>query len=136
MDDYYEGMPDALGFINGYGPANTYDLRDGRPLVSFDYYLGEGRPTEEAVADLQELARINSDRPYFLLLHVRQWSTIEHVKGILDQLGPEVEVVALDTFLRLAANQPDFETRYANPDRPLTGPLHAPGSRGVRDAER
>lgn len=133
VDDYYEGMPDALGFINGYGPANTYDLRDGVPLMSFDYYLGERRPTAEAVADLQELARMNPDRPYFLLLHIRQWSTIEHVKGILDQLGPGFEVVPLDVFLTLAASQPDFQPRYAAPDRPLTGPLHAPGSRGARD---
>ncbi len=132
VDDYYEGMPDAIGFINGYGPANTYDLRDGRPLVSFDYYLGERRPSEEAVADLQELALMNPERPYFLLLHIRQWSTIEHVKNILDQLGPEFEVVPLDTFLKLAASQPDFEPRYASPDRPLTGPLHAPGSRGAQ----
>ena len=132
VDDYYEGMPDAIGFINGYGPANTYDLREGRPLISFDYYLGERRPTEEAVADLQELAYLNRDRPYFLLLHVRQWSTIEHVKGILDQLGPDVEVVPLDTFLKLAASEPDFEPRYAAPGRPRTGPLHAPGSRGAR----
>jgi hypothetical protein len=132
VDDYYEGMPDAIGFINGYGPANTYDIRDGKPLISFDYYLGERRPSEEAVADLQELMRMNDERPYFLLLHVRQWSTIEHVKNILDQLGPNVEVVPLDTFLKLAASQPDFEPRYASPDRPLTGPLHAPGSRGAR----
>ena len=132
VDDYYAGMPDALGFINGYGPANTYDLRDGRPLVSYDYYLGERRPADEAVADLQELARMNERRPYFLLLHVRQWSTIEHVKGILDRLGPEFEVVPLDVFLRLAAHSPDFEPRYADPDRPRTGPLHAPGSRGAR----
>jgi hypothetical protein len=132
VDDYYEGMPDAIGFINGYGPANTYDLRDGVPLISFDYYLGEKRPTAEAIADLQELARMNDERPYFLLLHVRQWSTIEHVKDILDQLGPEVEVVPLDTFLKLAASRPDFEPRYASPDRPLTGPMHAPGSRGAR----
>lgn len=132
VDDYYEGMPDAIGFINGYGPANTYDLRDGRPFISFDYYLSESRPTEEAVADLQELARLNDERPYFLLMHVRQWSTIEHVKGILDQLGPEVEVVPLDTFMRLAAAAPDFEPRYASPDRPRTGPMHAPGSHGAR----
>ncbi len=132
VDDYYEGMPDALGFINGYGPANTYDIRDGRPLVSFDYYLGENRPTEEAVADLQELARMNSDRPYFLLLHVRQWSTIEHVKGILDRLGPEVEVVPLDVFLRLAAHQPDFEPRFAPPIAPWTAAASStsPGSPG------
>lgn len=131
-DDYYEGMPDAIGFVNGYGAANTFDIRDGRPLMSFGYYLGEQRPVEEAVADLQELARLNPQRPYFLLMHVRQWSTIEHVKGILDRLGPEVEVVPLDRFLRLAAAAPDFGPRYAAPDRPLTGPMHAPGSRGAR----
>ncbi len=124
-DDYFEGMPDALGFINGYGPANTYDVRGGKPLVSFDYYLGQRRPVEEAVADLEELARMNPERPYYLLLHVRQWSTIEHVIGILDQLGPEFEVVPLDTFLKLAAAKPDFPTRYASPDRLKTGPLHA-----------
>ncbi|NND73094.1 MAG: hypothetical protein HKN43_16085 [Rhodothermales bacterium] len=125
VDDYYEGMPEALGFINGYGPANTYDLRDGKPLISYDYYLGERRPVEEAVADLEELARMNTERPYFLLLHVRQWSTIEHVIGILDQLGPEFEVVPLDLFLKLASEKPDFPTRYASPDRLPTGPLHA-----------
>lgn len=125
VDDYYEGMPDAIGFINGYGPANTYDLRDGRPLVSYDYYLGERRPTEEAVADLEELARMNTDRPYFLLMHIRQWSTIEHVMGILDQLGPEFEVVPLDVFLKLAAGTPDFEPRYLPTEREILGPLKA-----------
>ena len=125
VDAYYRGMPGALGFINGYGPANTYDLRNGRPLVSYDYYLGERRPAGEAVADLEELARLNPGRPYFLLMHVRQWSTIEHVVGILDQLGPEFEVVPLDVFLKLAASKPDFAPRYAHPDRPRTGPLHA-----------
>lgn len=109
VDDYYEGMPDALGFINGYGPASTFDLRDGRPFISYDYYLGEDRPREEAIADLRELARLNPERPYFLLLHVRQWSTIEYVKGILDALGPEFEVVPLDTFLKMAAEEPTFD---------------------------
>ena len=125
VDDYYKGMPEAIGFINGYGPANTYDIRDGRPLISYDYYLGQRRPVEEAVADLEELARMNTERPYFLLMHVRQWSTIEHVMGILEQLGPEFEVVPLDVFLKLAASKPDFPVRYASPDRPRTGPLHA-----------
>lgn len=125
VDDYYEGMPEAIGFINGYGPANTYDIRDGRPLISFDYYLGERRPVAEAVADLEELARLNPERPYYLLLHIRQWSTIEHVMGILDQLGPEFEVVPLDVFLKLAAAKPDFNPRFAPEDRPKTGPLHA-----------
>ena len=62
-------------------------------FMSYDYYLGERRPVAEAVADLEELARMNQNRPYFMLLHIRQWSTIEHVIGILDQLGPEFEVV-------------------------------------------
>lgn len=109
VDDYYEGMPEAIGFINGYGPASTFDLRDGRPFISYDYYLGEDRPRAEAIADLRELARLNPERPYFLLLHVRQWSTIEYVKGILDALGPEFEVVPLDVFLKMAAAEPTLE---------------------------
>lgn len=109
VDTYYEEMPNALGFINGYGPAGTFDLRDGRPFMSYDYYLGENRPREEAIADLRELARLNTERPYFLLLHVRQWSTIEYVKGILDALGPEFEVVPLDVFLKMAASEPTFD---------------------------
>ncbi len=108
VDAYYEGMPSAIGFINGYGPASTFDLRDGRPFMSYDYYLGEDRPREEAIADLRELARLNPERPYFLLLHVRQWSTIEYVKGILDALGPEFEIVPLDTFLKMAAEESMF----------------------------
>jgi hypothetical protein len=122
-DAYYEGMPGAIGFINGYGPAGTFDLRNGRPLISYDYYLGEDRPREEAIADLRELARLNTERPYFLLLHVRQWSTIEYVKGILDALGPAFEIVPLDVFLKLAASSPTFEyPRYleADPSPPPT----------------
>jgi hypothetical protein len=125
VDAYYAGMPNAIGFINGYGPANTYALRDGVPLISFDYYLGERRPAEEAVADLEELIRMNTERPYFLLMHVRQWSTIEHVMGILDQLGPDVEVVPLDVFMKLAAEGAHFEPRYLPTDREITGPLKA-----------
>lgn len=109
VDTYYQEMPNAIGFINGYGPASTFGLRDGRPFISYDYYLGEDRPREEAIADLRELARLNTERPYFLLLHVRQWSTIEYVKGILDALGPEFEVVPLDTFLKMAAEEPTFD---------------------------
>lgn len=133
MDDYYEAYPDALGFINGYGAAGTFDVRDGVPTMSFDYYLGETRPQAEAVADLQELVRMNAQRPAFLLLHIRQWSTIAQVKAILDQVGPDVQIVPLDVFLTMAANGPrPIQTRYASPDRPLTGPAHAPGSRGAR----
>lgn len=112
VDDYYKGMPKAIGFINGYAPAYTFTSRDGRPLVSYDYYLSESRPEEQAVIDLEELARINADRPYFMLLHIREWSDVTRVKAILDELGPEFEVVPLDVFLTMAGREPTFEERF------------------------
>ncbi|MFB6272300.1 MAG: GxGYxYP domain-containing protein [Salinibacter sp.] len=131
VDDYYEGMPNAIGFINGYGPASTFDLRDGRPFVSYDYYLSPDRPKEAVLADLRELARLNPERPYFLLLHVRQRSSIERVKSILDALGDEFEVVALDRFLKLAAGNPTFEyPRYRGPP-PKVPPTRRPAHTGV-----
>jgi hypothetical protein len=131
VDTYYEEMPDAVGFINGYGPASTFDLRGGRPLVSYDYYLSEERPQAEAVADLRELARANEQRPYFLLMHVRQRSTVKRVKGILDALGPEFEVVALDVFLRMAASEPTFEYPRYLPSGHQPPPERRPTSTGL-----
>jgi hypothetical protein len=113
LDIYYEKMPDVLGFANGYRPAHTFDVRDGKPFISYDYYLGEKRDEDEAARDLTELANLNAKRPYFLLLHVRQWSDIKRVKRILDKLGPEFEVVPLDIFLKMAGSEPTFKTRYA-----------------------
>jgi hypothetical protein len=109
MDAFYQGMPDAIGFVNGYTASYSFTSRNGRPLVSFDYYLSETRPEAEAVADLQELAALNSARPYFLLMHVRQWTDIKRVKNILDKLGPEFEIVPLDIFLAMAGAQPTFK---------------------------
>lgn len=112
MDQYYKGMPEAIGFVNGYGPGYTFAVRDGRPWVSYDYYLSPERPEADAVADLQELAAVNVKRPYFLLMHVREWSDIQRVKGILDKLGPEFEVVPLDVFLTMAGREPTFQERF------------------------
>jgi hypothetical protein len=111
IDMYYEGMPEAIGFVNGYGAGYTYYQKEGRPLLSFDYYLSPHRPEADAVADLQELATLNSKRPYFLLVHVREYSDVKRVKGILEKLGPEFEVVPLDVFLTMAGTQPTFEKR-------------------------
>ncbi len=111
VDAFYAGMPDAVGFVNGYTASHSFASRNGRPLVSFDYYLSETRPEAEAVADLQELAAMNSARPYFLLMHVRQWTDIKRVKNILDKLGPEFEVVPLDIFLAMAGAQPTFQEK-------------------------
>ena len=111
IDMYFDGMPEAIGFVNGYGPGYTFAVRDGRPLMSYDYYLSPHRPEAEAVADLQELATLNTRRPYFLLVHVREYSDVKRVKGILDKLGPEFEVVPLDVFLTMAGTRPTFEKR-------------------------
>lgn len=116
VDEYYEAMPGAIGFVNGYGAASTFDSREGVPFVSYDYYLDETRSIAEVVADLEELAALNRARPYFLTMHVRQRSSVAHVKQILDSLGPEFEVVPLDTFMRLAANRPTFVTRFLDSD--------------------
>ncbi len=112
VDAYYEGMPDAIGFVNGYVPAYTFSSRNGRPFVSYDYYLSETRPEADAVVDLKELATINKERPYFLLVHVREWSDIVRVKGIMDKLGPDFEVVPLDIFLKMTGENPTFKERY------------------------
>ncbi len=112
VEAYYQGMPDALGFVNGYAPSYTFAVKDGRPLISYDYYLSPTKPEEEAVADLKELATINKTRPYFLLMHVRESSDVKRVKRILDRLPKEFEVVPLDLFLVMAGRQPTFQERF------------------------
>lgn len=109
VESYFEYMPDAIGFGNGYSASNTFYTDGDRTMISFDYYLSQQRSEEDAVADLQELINLNQDRPYFLLLHVRQWSNIDRVKNILDQLGPKVEIVPLDVFTEMANHTPTFE---------------------------
>ena len=109
---YYKYMPNAIGFVNGYAPAHTFYVQNGRPFISFDYYLSPKRPAKEVVSDLEELASINSKRPYFLLMHVREWSDIKHVKEILDQLGPDFKVVPLDVFMKLAGNAPTYKDHF------------------------
>jgi hypothetical protein len=111
VDAFYKGMPDIHGLVNGYAPSFSFTVRDGKPLISFDYYLSETRPAEAAVADLKELASLNQKRPYFLLVHVREWSDIDHVKRILDQLGPEFKTVPLDIFLKMAGSKPTFQEK-------------------------
>jgi hypothetical protein len=112
VDAYYTGMPEATGFINGYAPSYTFAVRDGKPLVSYDYYLSESRPEADAAADLEELAAVNPKRPYFLLVHIREYSDLQRTKNILDRLGPGFEVVPLDVFVKLAGQSPTFEERY------------------------
>jgi hypothetical protein len=109
---FYEGMPDAIGFANGYTQSHTFAVKDKRALLSYDYYLAPDCSEEQVLADLEELAAINKTRPYFLLMHVRQYSNIKKVKSILDRLGPECKVVPLDVFLKMAGEKPTFMERF------------------------
>jgi hypothetical protein len=112
VDKYYKGMPDAIGFLNGYFASHTFAVRDKRPFMSYDYYLSAEKPEAEAAADLEELAAVNNERPYFLLVHVRENSDVARVKSICDKLGSEFEVVPLDIFLKMAGERPTFKEKY------------------------
>jgi len=105
-------MPDLLGLVNGYTPSFSFGMENGIPLLSFDYYLSPEKSEKEAVADLHELAALNAKRPYYLVMHVREYSDISKVKAILDKLGPEFEVVPLDVLMKMAAGNPTFKERY------------------------
>ena len=120
VDRYYHEFPDALGFINGYGTARTYDLRDGKPLISYDYYLDVNRSVKDAAADLEELIQLNPQRPYFLLMHIRERNPVEKVAAIFNSLSEPVEVVPLDVFLKYAADAKTYGTHYQSPGDPVS----------------
>ena len=119
VDAYYEAFPDVLGFINGYGPARTRDLRDSRPMISYDYYIDPKRPRDEVTADLNELITLNSKRPYFLAVHVRESNDVNSLVTVVENLEGPVEVLALDRFLKLAASNKTYETRFRKEDDPV-----------------
>lgn len=118
VDRYYAAFPNVIGFINGYGPARTRDLRDTRPLISYDYYIDPRRPRDEVSADLNELIALNAKRPYFLLVHVRESNDVNSLVEVTKQLTGPVEIVPLDVFLKLAAAEKTYTTRYQDPADP------------------
>jgi hypothetical protein len=118
VDRYYKAFPDVIGFINGYGPARTRDLRDTRPMISYEYYISPRRPREEVAADMNELIALNAKRPYFLLVHVRESNDVNSLVEVVKQLDGSPEVVPLDIFLKMAASDKTYTTRYQDPDDP------------------
>jgi hypothetical protein len=114
VDAYYRGMPEAIGFVHGYFPAHTFTVRNRVPFISFDYYLSPTRPEDDAVGDICELATVNAKRPYFLLIHVRNFSDIRRVIHIMKRLPDEFEVVPLDRFLKMAGNTWTFGEWFAD----------------------
>jgi hypothetical protein len=118
VDRYYQAFPNVIGFINGYGPARTRDLRDTRPMISYDYYIDPRRPRAEVAADLNELIALNAKRPYFLLVHVRESNDVNSLIEVTKQLEGPVEIVPVDVFLKLAASSKTYTTRYQDPEDP------------------
>ena len=108
VDTYFDRMPGCIGFLNGYAPAFSFYSKKGRPLISYDYYLDPDRSVEDAVQDIRSLARLNKQRPYFLLVHVRQWNNIDKVQKIFADAGEDFRVIPLDIFLRMAGKKTTF----------------------------
>jgi hypothetical protein len=121
VDAYYEHLPAAEGFLNGYGPANTYDCRNGRPLISYNYYVDIRKTVEEVVEDLRELARINPRRPYFLPVHVRENNDVNRMRAIIEHLGTEFEIVPPREFMIMAGTRPTMTRRYLDPHPNFSG---------------
>ena len=108
-------MNRTVGFLNGYAPAFTFahDSATQRSLASFDYYLDPGRSVEEAIADLTTLAAVNTVRPYFLAIHVREFSTVTKVQQIIDGLPEGIfTLTPVDTFFELANAHPTWLPQY------------------------
>jgi hypothetical protein len=118
VDRYYAAFPNVIGFINGYGPARTRDLRGTQPLISYEYYIDPRRPREEVAADIEEMIALNTKRPYFLLVHVRESNDVNSLIAVVKQLSGPTEVVPLDVFLKLAASNQTYTTRYQDPADP------------------
>jgi hypothetical protein len=121
VDAYFENIPSAMGFLNGYGPANTFDHRNGRALLSYDYYVDKQKTAAEVAEDLRELARINPARPYFLPVHVREDNDVQRMIDVIKQLGEEFEVVSPEEFMIMAGKQPTMTVRYLDEKPDFSG---------------
>ncbi len=118
VDAYYREFPDVIGFINGYGPARTRDLRGTQAMLSYDYYIDPKRPRDAVTDDLNELIALNAKRPYFLLVHVRESNDVNSLIEVTKQLEGPIEIVPIDKFLKLAASNKTYTTRYQDPEDP------------------
>jgi len=67
---------------------------------------------------LNELISLNSKRPYFLLVHVRESNDVNSLVQVTKELTGPIEIVPIDVFLKLAASKKTYTTRYQDPDEP------------------
>ena len=116
VETYFDTMKNVQGFFNGYAPSFTFSKsNDDRALISFNYYLDPGRNVEDAVKDLEDLATLNKKRPYFLAIHVREFSTVGKANEIINKLSSETfEVLAGDVFVNLLNKCGNIKTRSGN----------------------
>ena len=105
VQTYFDAMPNVKGFFNGYAPSFTFatsreEHGSRRSLVSFNYYLDPSRSVESAVKDLEDLSILNKKRPFFLEIHVREFSTVGKANDIIQQLSNQTfEVLPGDVFV-------------------------------------
>ena len=111
VDAYFDNMPTAQAFYNGYRASNTFASRGNQIFLSHDYYLAPDRSDDLVLADLHSLATVNAVRPYLLLVHVREFSDMNRVKSIFDRLDDFV-LLPSETFVEVAQTQPTFVERY------------------------
>ncbi|KAH3743128.1 GxGYxYP putative glycoside hydrolase C-terminal domain [Pelomyxa schiedti] len=112
VDEYFSWMPNLLGFVNGYAAAYTFAVNDSIPFLSYEYYVDPDTPDDQVVADIQLLASVNVIRPYWMVIHVREFSSISRMEQIFDALGDGFQLLPFDTFMEGAGAYPTYETHY------------------------
>ena len=113
---YFDTMTDTVGFLNGYAPSFSFQHDTAgvhnRSLISFDYYLDPERSVADAIVDLNALAVLNKIRPYYLAIHVREFSTVGKVIDIVAGLDSDVfEITPVDDFFNLANGMPTWQDK-------------------------
>jgi hypothetical protein len=119
VDVYFKSMTDTIGFLNGYAPSFSFQHDEGsgttrgnRSLVSFDYYLDPERSVNDAITDINALATLNTKRPYYLAIHVREFSTVGKVIDIVNGLDSNVfEITPVDDFFAMANEIPTWQDK-------------------------
>jgi hypothetical protein len=51
-------------------------------------------------------------RPYYLFIHVRESNSLKRVIAVTNHMEEKAEIVPMDTFLKLAASNKTFKTRF------------------------
>jgi hypothetical protein len=130
VDRYYAAFPDVIGFINGYGPARTRDLRDTRPMLSELRLLHRSRrrPAPRWPPTSTSSSRSTPQAP-LLPPHPRpRVQRRQQVIEVLKQLdGPSRSCPSMSSSSSPRASQ-TYTTRYQDPARQLNHDRKQPSS--------